>query len=140
MITTGRLFAAAIGLLVLGNGENIRLSIEKGNQQKVAQTAHSDRVKQNRQEAREAQDLSKVALERAKNCILIVDKATGKDGYLTEGQAVIDTTLSRPVRPKANVCSRLGDTGITDQNGAIADLARVNESDMPAYKKLLKIK
>ena len=122
------------------NGENIRASVEKGNAQKAQQTAHSDRVKQNKQEAREAIDLSKVALERAKSCIRIVDSVKRVDAYLTEGQMVVDTTLNRPVRPKATVCSGLGDTGITDQNGAIADLARVVESDMPAYKKLLKIK
>ena len=69
-----------------------------------------------------------------------MDATKKVDSYLSEGQLVTDTTLNRPVRPKATVCSGLGDTGITDQNGAIADLARIVESDMPAYKKLLKIK
>jgi hypothetical protein len=127
-------------VLILMNGENIRKSIDKGNAQKAAQSAHSDRVKLNKQEAREAQDLSKVALDRAKSCIRIVDAETRLDGYLTEGQKVIDTALKRPVRPKATVCSGLGDTGIVDGEGAIADLARVTEADMPEYKKLLKIK
>ena len=139
-LTTSHLFLGFAAILVLMNGENIRASIDKGNAQKFKQTAHNDRVKLNKQEAREAVDLSKVALERAKSCIRIVDAAKKVDGYLTEGQLVIDTTLNRPVRPKATVCSGLGDTGITDQNSAIADLARVLESDMPAYKKLLKIK
>jgi hypothetical protein len=138
-ITTGNIFLGFAAVLLLMNGENIRASIDKGNAQKAQQSAHTDRVKLNKQEAREAIDLSKVALERAKSCIRIVDAVKKVDAYLTEGQLVVDTTLNRPVRPKANVCSALGDTGITDQNGAIADLARVIESDMPAYKKLLKI-
>ena len=140
MITTNRLFLAFGLVLVLMNGENIRNSVEKGDAQKAQLTAHSDRVKQNKQEAREAIDLSKVALERAKSCIRIVDSVKRVDSYLTEGQMVVDTTLNRPVRPKATVCSGLGDTGITDQKGAIADLARVVGSDMTEYKTILKIK
>lgn len=127
-------------MLLLMNGENIRASIDKGNAVKAQQSAHSDRIKQNKVEAKEAVDLSKVALERAKSCIRIVDAVKRVDSYLTEGQPVIDTTLNRPVRPKATVCSGLGDTGITNEKGEIADLARVIESDMPEYKKLLKIK
>ena len=139
-LTTSHLFLGFAAILVLMNGENIRASIDKGNAQKFKQTAHNDRVKLNKQEAREAVDLSKVALERAKSCIRIVDAVKKVDSYLSEGQMVVDTTLNRPIRPKATVCSGLGDTGITDQTGAIADLARVTESDMPEYKKLLKIK
>lgn len=139
-LTTGRLFLGFGLVLILMNGENIRTSIDKGNAQKAAQSAHSDRIKLNKTEAREAQDLSKIALERAKTCIRVVDSVKQVDSYLTEGQKVVDTALKRPMRPKATVCSGLGDTAIVDGEGAIADLARVTESDMPEYKRLLKIK
>ena len=139
-ITTGNLFIGFGFVLLLMNGENIKKGIEKGENIKIEQSRHSDRIKQNKQEAREAIDLSKVALERAKTCIRIVDAQTQKDSYLTEGQAVIDLVLKRPMRPAATVCTALGDTGITDSKGLIADLARVTVSDMAEYKKTLKIK
>lgn len=139
-ITTSHLFLAFGAILVLMNGENIRTSLAKGELQKFKQTQHSDRLRINENEAKEAIDLSKVALSRAKSCIRVLDATTKKDGYLSEGQMVIDSTLNRPLRPRATVCSETGDTGITDQNGAIADLARVVESDMSQYKSILKIK
>jgi hypothetical protein len=139
-LTTSQLFLGFAAILVLMNGENVRTSLAKGEQQKTKQAAHNDRIKLNENEAKEAIDLSKVALSRAKSCIRVLDAATKKDGYLSEGQMVIDSTLNRPLRPKATVCSASGDTGITDQNGAIADLARVVESDFPEYKKTLRIK
>jgi hypothetical protein len=139
-ITTGKMFLGFGLVLLLMNGENIRASIDKGNAIKAEQSAHSDRIKQNKVAAKEAVDLSKVALERAKSCIRIVDAVKRIDSYLAEGQPVIDTTLNRPVRPKATVCSGLGDTGVTNEKGEITDLARVVDADMAEYKKLLKIK
>lgn len=139
-ITTGKLFAGFGLVIILMNGENIKASINKGNAVKAAQSSHQDRLKQNKQDAREAIDLSKVALDRAKSCLRVVDSEKKVDAYLTEGQVVIDSLLKRPVRPKATVCSGLGDTGIIDSTGAITDLARVTDTDMPEYKKILKIK
>lgn len=139
-LTTSHLFLGFAVVLILMNGENIRTSLAKGEQQKTKQAAHNDRLKLNETEASQAIDLSKVALSRAKSCIRVLDATTKKDGYLSEGQLVIDTALNRPLRPKATVCSASGDTGITDSQGAIADLARVIESDFPEYKKTLKIK
>ena len=139
-ITTGNIALGFLGILLLMNGENIRASVDKGNATKSRQEQHADRIRLNTKEARQAVDLSKVALERAKSCIRIVDAATKKDSYLTEGQLVQDLVLKRPVRPGATVCSASGDTGITDQKGAIADLARVVQKDMPEYKKSLNIK
>ena len=139
-ITTGNLFLGFGLVLILMNGENIKASINKGNAVKAAQSSHQDRLKQNKQDAREAIDLSKVALDRAKSCIRVVDSEKKVDAYLTEGQIVIDSLLKRPVRPKATVCSGLGDTGIIDSQGAITDLARVTDTDMPEYKSILKIK
>lgn len=139
-ITTGKLFLGFGLVLILMNGENVRKSIDKGNAVKAAQSSHQDRLKQNKQDAREAIDLSKVALDRAKSCIRVVDSEKKVDAYLTEGQIVIDSLLKRPVRPKATVCSWLGDTGIIDATGAITDLARVTDTDMPEYKSILKIK
>ena len=139
-LTTGNFFLGCGLVLILMNGENIKSSINKGNAQKATQSAHSDRIKLNKQDAREAIDLSKVALERVKSCIRVIDSEKKVDSYLAEGQVVIDSLLKRPVRPKATVCSGLGDTGLIDGQGAITDLARVNESDMTEYKKILKIK
>ena len=139
-ITTGKIFLGFGLILILMNGENVRKSIDKGNSIKASQTSHQDRLKQNKQEAREAIDLSKVALDRAKSCIRVVDTDKKVDSYLTEGQIVTDSLLKRPVRPKAVVCSGLGDTGIIDSTGAITDLARVTDTDMVTYKKILKIK
>jgi hypothetical protein len=139
-LTTGNIFLGLAALLILMNGENIKTSIQKDGAVKAAKSAHNDRIKQNKTEAREAVDLSKVALDRAKSCIRIVDAVKRVDSYLTEGQPVVDTTLNRPVRAKAAVCSGLGDTGITNEKGEITDLARVIESDMSEYKKILKIK
>lgn len=127
-------------VLILMNGENIRTSIAKGNAVKSAQSTHQDRVKQNKQEARQAVDLSKVALDRAKSCILVIDSEKKVPSYLVEGQAVIDSAVKRPVRPGAVVCSLLGDTGVIDSSGLIADLARVTDTDIAEYKTILKIK
>ena len=139
-ITTGNIFLGFGLVLILMNGENVRKSIDKGNAVKAAQTVHQDRLKQNKQDARQAIDLSKVALDRAKSCLRVVDSDKKVDSYLTEGQIVIDSLLKRPVRPKATVCSGLGDTGIIDATGAITDLARVTDTDMEMYKSILKIK
>lgn len=139
-ITTGKIFAGCCLAVLLMNGENIKSSINKGNAVKAAQSSHQDRLKLNKQDAREAIDLSKVALDRAKSCIRVVDSEKKVDSYLTEGQIVIDSLLKRTVRPKATVCSGLGDTGIIDSTGAITDLARVTDTDMATYKSILKIK
>lgn len=139
-ITTGNVFLGFGLVLLLMNGENIKSGIQKGDQIKAERSAHNDKIKQNKQDFRESVDLSKVALDRAKSCIRVVDSEKKVDSYLTEGQIVMDALLKRPVRQKAVVCSGLGDTGIIDSTGAITDLARVTESDMEMYKSILKIK
>jgi hypothetical protein len=139
-LTTLKLGLICAGLVIVANGENIRASINAGETSKAQKSAFNDRVKQNKLEERQAIELSKVALGRAKSCIRIVDAVKRVDSYLTEGQKVIDTALNRPVRAAATVCSGLGDTGITNQNGEITDLARVVDADMAEYKALLKIK
>ena len=139
-ITTGNVFLGFGLVLLLMNGENIKSGIQKGDQIKAERSAHNDKIKQHKQEFREAIDLSKVALDRAKSCISVVDSEKKVPSYLTEGQKVIDTSVKRPVRPKAVVCSALGDTGIIDSTGGITDLARVTDTDMATYKSILKIK
>jgi hypothetical protein len=139
-LTTLQLGLACAALVTVANGENIRKSVQAGEAQKSQKAAFTDRIKQNKTEERQAIDLSKVALGRAKSCIRIVDAVKRVDSYLTEGQPVVDTALNRPVRPAATVCSGLGDTGLTNQNGEITDLARVIDADMSEYKATLKIK
>jgi oligoribonuclease (3'-5' exoribonuclease) len=70
----------ALGVVaVLSQGENVRSSVEKQNQERTQRTEFSDRIRQSRLEEREAEQLSKVALARYKtNCVLVVDQSTGK--------------------------------------------------------------
>lgn len=128
----------SIALVALSQGENIRQSLAKGNQVRRNQTEFSDRIRENRTEARQAEKLSKVALDRYKNnCILVVDSSTGKEGYFQPGTTVLDTQLAQPLRPGAFICNRLGDTAVVSQAGTIADIARVSTPDLPGFKKLL---
>jgi len=137
-IKTSTILYGSIALIALSQGENVRHSLAKGNQARQEQTEFSDRIRANRTEARQAQKLSKVALDRYRsNCILVVDQATGKEDYFQPGVSVLDTQLARPLRPGAFICNRLGDTAIVSQAGTIADIARIATPDLPQFKKLL---
>lgn len=139
-ITTRKIFIGlGLGLLLM-NGENIKTSLKKGDEIKATQSAHQDRLKLNKQDARESIDLSKVALDRARSCIKVVNSVDKSAILLTEGEIVNDPSTKRAIRPKANVCSATGDTAVTDSTGAITDLARVSDTDMATYKSILKIK
>ncbi|NEQ20176.1 MAG: hypothetical protein F6K28_13205 [Microcoleus sp. SIO2G3] len=137
-VKTTHLIWGSIALIALSQGENVRSSLAKGNQIKQQQTEFSDRIRENRTEARQAQRLSKVALDRYRNnCILVVDEVTGKEDYFQPGVSVLDTQLARPLRPGAFICNRLGDTAIVSQAGTITDIARVTTPDLPEFKKLM---
>ena len=137
-IKTTHLIWGAIALIALSQGENLRSSLAKGNQIKQEQTEFSDRIRENRTEARQAEKLSKVALDRYRNnCILVVDDKTGKESYFQPGTSVLDTQLSKPLRPSAFICNRLGDTAIVSQAGTVTDIARVSTPDLPEFKKLM---
>ncbi len=125
-------------LAVLSQGENVRSSMEKQNQERTQRTEFSDRIRQNRLEEREAQQLSKVALARYRsNCVLVVDQNTGKESYFQLEGLIIDKQLGKTVRPGLAVCNRLGDTALVSQAGTITDIARVTATDQPQLDKLL---
>jgi hypothetical protein len=125
-------------IALLSQGENVRSSMERTNQERTQRTEFSDRIRQNRMEERQAEQLSKVALARYKNnCVLVVDQATGKESYFQPEGSVIDQSLGRTVRPGLAVCNRLGDTALVSQAGTITDIARITTPDLPPFKKLL---
>jgi hypothetical protein len=128
----------SIALVALSQGENVRSSLAKGNRIRQEQTEFSERVRQNRAEARQAEKLSKVALDRYKNnCILVVDQPTGKEAYFTEGTYVVDAQIERSLRAGAFICNKLGDTAVVSQAGTITDIARIATPDLQEFRKLL---
>jgi hypothetical protein len=111
---------------------------KKQNQERTQRTEFSDRIRQSRQEEREAEQLSKVALARYKsNCVLVVDQQTGKESYFQPEGLIIDRQLGKTVRPGLAICNRLGDTALVSQAGTITDIARVTTPDLPELNKLL---
>lgn len=137
-LKTTHIIWVSIALIGLSQGENVRQSVAKGNQIRQQQSEFSDRIRINRDEARQAEKLSKVALNRYRNnCILVIDKATGKEAYLAEGQPITDRQLKRPLRPGVTICNRLGDTAVVASDGTVTDIARITTPDLPTFKKLL---
>lgn len=138
-IKTSHIILVLVGLFALSNGENVRQSIAKGQKISDQRNEFRDRVRQNKEEARNAQKLSQVALDRFRaNCILVADTTTGKEAFFQEGALVGDVEgTGRTLRPGAIVCNSLGDTAEIDANGAITDIARVAVEDVPAMEALL---
>lgn len=125
-------------LALLSQGENVRSFTEKSNQIRSQQAEFSDRIRQNRIEAREAEQLSKVALARYRsNCALVIDQATKKESYFYPNALVVDSKLNRTLRPGAMICNRAGDTAVVSEAGTITDIARVITPDLPEFRKLL---
>jgi hypothetical protein len=125
-------------LVLLSQGENVRSFVDKNNQVRSQQAEFSDRIRQNRIEAREAEQLSKVALSRYRNnCILVIDQTTRKESYFQPNALVVDSKLNRVLRPGASICNRAGDTAVVSEAGTITDIARVTTPDLPQFKKLL---
>lgn len=123
---------ALVGLLLvaLANGENIRSFTAKNEATGTRKAAHKERLKLDKERARDAKDMSQVALERYRqNCIMVVDQATRKEVYFAPGLAVLDTGLGRSVRDGAAVCNRLGDTALI-VNGVMEELASVTADDL----------
>lgn len=137
-LKTSHLIWGSIALIALSQGENVRQSLAKGNQIRQEQSEFSDRIRLNRTESRQAEKLSKVALDRYRNnCILVVDKETRQPIYLTPGEAVVEPKLNRSLRPGAFICNKLGDTAVVTEAGTITDVARIATPDIPQFKKLL---
>jgi hypothetical protein len=128
----------SIALIALSQGENVRQSLAKGGQVRREQAEFSDRIRQNRTEARQLQKLSQVALNRySNNCILVVDGETKKESYFQPGSEVVDRQLGRTLREGVPICNRLGDTAVVSAAGTITDIARVAVPDLPKFKQLM---
>ncbi len=137
-ITTSRIILGAVLLIAISQGENVRKSLDKSNAIRQEQSDFQDRVRQNRTESRQAEKLSKIALDRYRNnCILVVDEATGKESYFQPGTTVVDLQLGRTLRSGVPVCNKLGDTGIVSEAGTLTDVARVAIPDVPTFNQLL---
>ena len=138
-IKTSHIIIGLIAVGLVSQGENVRGSLAKGDSIRQQQSEFNDRIRRNRTEAKQAQKLSKVALDRYRsNCILVVDDETGKENYFKPETTVLDSQLARPLRPGAFVCNKLGDTAIVSQAGTISDIARVAVPDQAEFKQLLK--
>lgn len=135
---TSHLIVLCIIGLAIANGENVRGSISRSNEIRSERSAFHNRIRQNRDQARQAQQLSKVALERYRsNCIMVVDTQTNQESYFEQGDPVFDHTGSKTaLRDGAYICNSLGDTAIV-QDGKITDIARVTTQDLAEFQSLL---
>jgi hypothetical protein len=125
-------------LTALSKGELVRDSVQTGETIRQEQNDFSKRIRHNREEAKKATKLSKVAIDRIKgNCIRTVDAATKQEGYYQPGAMVFDSKLKRKIRDGAFVCNSLGDTAVIE-GGSISDIARVSLADKPQYDLLFK--
>lgn len=130
---------AVIGavLLLISQGENIRSSSAKTQKISDRKTIHKDYIKSEKERARNAGDLSKVALGRYKaNCIMVVDGDSKKESYFQPGAGVVDTALGKPLREGAFICNRLGDTAIV-VNGTIENIASISAEDLAEFIAIL---
>ncbi len=140
-IKTSHIIWGFVAILALSQGENVRQSLAKGNQVRQEQADFSSRIRQNSTEARQAEKLSKVALDRYRNnCILVVDRDSGEQSYFQPGELVVEPKLNRTIRAGAFICNKLGDTAIVSEAGTITDIARISTPDLPAFEKLLERK
>jgi hypothetical protein len=137
-LKTSHIIWGSIALIALSQGENVRQSLAKGGAIRQEQAEFSDRIRENRTEARQAEKLSQVALDRYRdNCILVVDKDTREQSYFQPGELVVEPKLNRTIRPGAFICNKLGDTAVVSEAGTITDIARVATPDIAKFKQLL---
>lgn len=137
-IKTSHIIIGIAALALLSQGENVRSSVGKNNQERSQKAEFNDRIRQNRIEAREAEQLSKVALDRYRNnCIAVVDKKTRKDTYFYPNANVVDSKVNRALRPGAFICNKLGDTAVVSEAGTVTDIARVITPDTPKLKQIM---
>lgn len=81
---------------------------------------------------------SRIALERYRaNCARVVESQTFQEGQLVEGWRYVDPATKQPLRDGAAICTKHGDTAISDQ-GKATDIKRVATQDLQALEQLLK--
>ena len=131
-IKTSYVIWGMVLLVVLGNGDRIAGSLETSAEQQSLRTVSSAERKQLKQQAREAQKNSAIALDRAKaGCIQIFDTATGKENYFGNGSTVTDPNTGYQLQ-EGIVCNSLGLTGVV-VDGQITDLVMVSPEDKITY-------
>lgn len=131
-IKTSHILWAVVGLVVLGNGDRIAGTLTDGAAHQAERSQASATRKTLRQQAREAQKNSAIALDRVKaGCIQIYDTETGKEGYFGNGAVVNDPNTGHQLR-EGIVCNSLGLTGVI-QNGVITDLVMISPEDKAEY-------
>lgn len=131
-LKTSHILWGVVALVVLGNGDRIAGNLNESAIQQTEKSAASSQRKQLKQQAREAQKNSAIALDRAKaGCIQIYDQATGKEHYFGNGSTVVDPNTGYQLQ-EGIVCNSLGLTGIV-KNGVIVDLVMVSPEDKVTY-------
>jgi hypothetical protein len=134
--TTHLLITIPLILVALSKGELIRNSLKESATIQQGQMDFSSQIRQSKEETKQAQKLSEIALQRLKsNCIKTVDFETKKQTYYQIGAEVLDAYSKKPVREGAFICSAVGDTAII-RKGAISEIARVSLKDQPEYDSL----
>lgn len=137
-LKTSHLALTGLVCILLLNGENLRNSSARTEAVKGRKDSHREHVKLEKERARNALDLSKIALDRYRqNCIFVTDLKAQKESYFQPGTAVVDTALNRPVREGAPICNKLGDTAIVT-NGVIENIAAIAVEDWDAFAAILK--
>lgn len=131
-LKTSHLIWALVALVVAGNGDRIANSLEQSAAQQADRAEAGSERRLLRQQAREAQKNSAIALARAKaGCIRIHDQATGKEHYFGNGSTVTDPNTGYALQ-EGIVCNSLGLTGVL-VNGQITDLVMVSAADKVTY-------
>jgi hypothetical protein len=86
---------------------------------------------------RQIKEESRAAIARYRgNCARVVDAKSRRETQLIEGQAVIDPATGYPLPDGAFICTKHGDTAISDRGTATA-LKRVATADLPELKSIL---
>ena len=131
-LKTSHFLWGVVALVILGNGDRIATTLEESAVQQVEKSAASSQRRILKQQAREAQKDSAIALDRAKaGCIQIYDKETGKESYFNDGMQVLDPNTGNPI-DAGIVCNSLGLTGVV-VDGRITELIMVSPEDKIEY-------
>jgi hypothetical protein len=129
-VNASTLIGAGTALLLALNAP----ALLQSHQQSAALRQSRDATKQLTQQIKEE---SRQALTRYRgNCARVVDSRSRRETQLIEGQAVIDPATGYPLPDGAFICTKHGDTAISDR-GAATDLKRVATADLPELKAIL---
>jgi hypothetical protein len=130
MKTSHFILLGAIGLFVLNSPDLL-----KSQQQ---QSAIKDARASTKATEYQIKEASRAALARYRgNCARVVDARSRLETQLIEGQAVVDPATGFPVQDKAFICTKHGDTAIS-QRGIVTDIKRFATGDLEQLTPILK--